>query len=176
MVRHRAVELGARRRPALDQPRLVIAGGAQPRAGRQRACRARQAREQGAEGTCRRGGQIEPGPIGGARQHVHVRVGERRQQQRLVIADRIVAGRRATRRQRRHVDDAPASDGELDRGRGDESSSRVGTQRPTDDARRAQSDDGRGFASFSFISAPQHMMLPAPALLHSASVAQLSQM
>jgi hypothetical protein len=47
-------------------------------------------------------------------------------------------------------------------------------ERPADDACRPQSDDGSGFASLSFISAPQHEMLPAPALLHSASALHFS--
>jgi len=40
---------------------------------------------------------------------------------------------------------------------------------------RRQSEDGSGFASFTFISCSQHVMLPLPALLHSISVPQVSQ-
>ena len=42
-------------------------------------------------------------------------------------------------------------------------------------AARAQSDEGSGLASFTFISWSQHTMLPLPALLQRISVPQVSQ-
>jgi hypothetical protein len=44
-----------------------------------------------------------------------------------------------------------------------------------DDAPGAQSDDGNGFASFSFISVSQQVSSPPPPLLHSTSTPQDSQ-
>jgi len=106
---------------------------------------------------------------------VEVRVRERGQEQRVLVAEHAFAVRPLAGAERLARGDAAGFETQA-AGCVRLEPPVARDERPADDVRRTQSDDGSGFASLSFISAPQHAMLPPPALLHSASALHFSQM
>jgi hypothetical protein len=113
---------------------------------------------------------------GGEREEMEMRIDEAREHDRATTVDAldVPPGERPEHGAVTDRENAAGTDG--DRTRGGRVPIEGHHPRPIEEpVRGAQSEDGSGFASLTFISWLQHVTLPLPALLQRISVPQVSQ-